>query len=71
MLPWLRLRASSPCQHADRAGNRAQDLTVILSPWKEKLFNLIAINLYSGYEFAFPVHSASTTATTQGYNSLA
>lgn len=71
MLPWLQWRASSHCQNADRAGNQAQDLTVILPPWKEKLFNLIMINLYSGYEFAFPVHSASTTAAIQGYNSLA
>lgn len=71
MLPWLQLRASSRCQSADRAGNQAQDLTVIRAPWKKKLFNLIMINLYSRYEFAFPVHSASTMATIQGYNSLA
>lgn len=65
MLPWLQLRASSHCQSADRAGNQAQDLTVVLSPWKEKLFHLIMIDLYSGHEFASPDHSASTMTKVQ------
>lgn len=37
-----------------------------LLPWKEKPFNLIVINLYPGYEFAFPIHSASASTTVQG-----
>lgn len=37
-----------------------------LSPWKEKPFNLIVINLYPGYESAFPVHSALASTTVEG-----